>query len=168
VASRIESRYEPGKRSGAWQKMRINLAQGFVIGGYTVGGRTFDALIFGYYDGDRLLYAGRTRNGFTPSMPGPRAALRRPGNHHAGRWGQGLTAEKMKDCRWLTPLVVERFEFVEWTSDSHLRHARYVGLREERKARGVRAGARRCLDVSDFIHATSSRYTFAGTTYGFR
>ena len=51
VAKRRDSRYEPGKRSGAWAKMRVNQAQEFVIGGYTVGGRTFDALVFGYYNG---------------------------------------------------------------------------------------------------------------------
>jgi len=48
VAKRRDSAYEAGKRSGAWQKMRINLGQEFVIGGYTVGGRTFDALVFGW------------------------------------------------------------------------------------------------------------------------
>ena len=48
VAKRRDSRYEPGLRSGAWMKMRVNKGQEFVIGGYTVGTRTFDALIFGY------------------------------------------------------------------------------------------------------------------------
>jgi ATP-dependent DNA ligase len=62
VAKRLDSRYEAGLRSGAWQKMRVNRGQEFVIGGYTVGTKTFDALIFGYYEGDRLIYAARTRN----------------------------------------------------------------------------------------------------------
>jgi bifunctional non-homologous end joining protein LigD len=66
VAKRLDSRYEAGLRSGAWQKMRVNRGQEFVIGGYTVGTKTFDALIFGYDEGDRLMYAARTRNGFTP------------------------------------------------------------------------------------------------------
>ena len=35
---------------------------------YTVGGRHFDALIFGYWEGDRLMYAARTRSGFTPTV----------------------------------------------------------------------------------------------------
>jgi len=68
VAKRRDSRYEPGLRTGAWQKMRVNQGQEFVIGGYTFGGTTFDALVFGYYDGDKLMYAGRTRNGFTPQV----------------------------------------------------------------------------------------------------
>lgn len=49
----------------------------------------------------------------------------------AGPWGVGLTAEKMKDCRWLKPVVVGQFEFVEWTADGHLRHSRFMGLRED-------------------------------------
>src|SRR6266852_2685243 len=68
VGKRRDSRYEPGQRSGAWRKMRINKGQEFVIGGYTVGGPTFDALVFGYYEGSKLLYAARTRNGFTPAL----------------------------------------------------------------------------------------------------
>jgi bifunctional non-homologous end joining protein LigD len=68
VAKRRDSRDEPGQRSGVWRKMRINRAQEFVIGGYTIGGGTFDALILGYYDDKDLIYAARTRNGFTPKL----------------------------------------------------------------------------------------------------
>jgi bifunctional non-homologous end joining protein LigD len=67
VAKRLDSRYESGPRSGAWMKMRVNQRQAFVVGGYTIGSQTFDALIFGYYEGERLLYAARTRSGFTPA-----------------------------------------------------------------------------------------------------
>lgn len=68
VAKRRSSVYESGQRSGAWLKMRVNRGQEFVIGGYTVGPKNFDALIFGYYEGDKLLYVARTRNGFTPAL----------------------------------------------------------------------------------------------------
>src|SRR5262249_12122053 len=51
VAKRLDSRYEPGQRSGAWQKMRVNQDQEFVVGGYTPSPKNFDALIFGYYEG---------------------------------------------------------------------------------------------------------------------
>ena len=64
VAKRRSSPYEPGQRSGSWQKMRVNRAQDFVIAGYTLGSRGFDALIFGYFDGAHLIYVGRTRSGF--------------------------------------------------------------------------------------------------------
>ena len=52
--------------------------------------------------------------------------------------GEGLTAEKMSDCRWLEPVLVGQFEFVEWTPDGHLRHSRFIGVREDKKAREVR------------------------------
>jgi bifunctional non-homologous end joining protein LigD len=46
----------------------------------------------------------------------------------SGRWGEGLTAEKMKECVWVRPELVAVVEFVEWTLEGHLRHARFVGL----------------------------------------
>src|ERR1700736_6515142 len=67
VAKRRTSVYEAGQRSGAWLKMRVNRGQEFVIAGYTPGPKNFDALIFGYYEGDKLMYVARTRNGFTPA-----------------------------------------------------------------------------------------------------
>ena len=48
----------------------------------------------------------------------------------SGRWREGLTAEKMKECVWVRPELVAEVEFVEWTPDGHLRHARFVGMRE--------------------------------------
>jgi DNA ligase D-like protein (predicted ligase) len=148
VAKRLDSRYEPGLRSGAWMKMRVNRGQEFVIGGYTAGSSTFDALILGYYKGDELLYAARTRNGFTPAV---RAQLVRKfrgletatcpfanlPEAKSGRWGQGLTAKKMADCRWLKPVLVGQVEFLEWTGDNHLRHTRFMGLREGKRAQDV-------------------------------
>jgi bifunctional non-homologous end joining protein LigD len=144
VAKRRDSRYEPGQRSGAWQKMRVNRGQPFVIAGYTLASKGFDTVVFGYYEGGKLIYAGRTRNGFTPASRGqlfkrfdglgvsecPFANLPEA---RGGRWGEGLTAEKMKECRWLKPSLVGQFEFVEWTPDNHLRHARFMGLRDEVK-----------------------------------
>jgi DNA ligase D-like protein (predicted ligase) len=149
VSKRRDSQYEPGQRSGAWQKMRINQGQEFVIGGYTVGGTTFDALIFGYYEGNELRYAGRTRNGFTPGLREqlfrrfkelltPYCPFANLPEARPGRWGQGLTADKMAACRWLRPVLVGQFEFVEWTPDNHLRHSRFVGLREDKRADHVR------------------------------
>jgi ATP-dependent DNA ligase len=148
VAKRLDSIYEPGGRSGAWQKMRINRGQEFVIAGYTKGGRCFDALVFGYYEGDRLIYAARTRNGFTPSsrermmalfkkLEIPNSPFANLPESGAGRWGQGLTAEEMRDCVWLNPVLVGQFEFVEWTPDNHLRHSRFIGLRKDKNAREV-------------------------------
>src|SRR5260370_17343177 len=67
VGKRKESLYQPGKRSGAWIKHRVNRGQEFVIGGYFPGPHGFDSLILGYYDKDTLMYVARTRNGFVPA-----------------------------------------------------------------------------------------------------
>jgi DNA ligase D-like protein (predicted ligase) len=149
VAKRRDSKYEPGLRSGACQKMRVNAGQELVIGGYTPSPKNFDALVIGYYDGPNLIYAARTRNGFTPALRGelfkrlrlleikecPFANLP---EKKAGRWGAGLTATKMAECRWLKPLLVAQFEFVNWTEDLHLRHSRFMALRDDKKAKDVR------------------------------
>jgi ATP-dependent DNA ligase len=129
--------------------MRVDQTQEFVIGGYTLGGGHFDALVLGYWEGDRLIYAARTRNGFSPAVreqlhqryrgletpEGPFANLPEA---RAGRWGEGLTATKMKNCRWLKPVLVGQLEFVEWTLDKHLRHARFAAIRDNKEASEVR------------------------------
>jgi bifunctional non-homologous end joining protein LigD len=148
VAKRRDSLYEPGQRSGAWMKMRVNRGQEFVIGGYTRGTKTFDALVFGYYEGKKLIYVARTRNGFTPVTRAqlfkkfkgleidecPFSNLPEP---KSGRWGQGLTKAKMAECQWLKPVLVGQFEFLEWTGENHLRHSKFIGLREDKKAKDV-------------------------------
>jgi DNA ligase D-like protein (predicted ligase) len=143
VAKRRDSRYEARQRTGAWRKMRLNKSEEFVIGGYTMGGTTFDALIFGYYESDQLIYVARTHSGFTPASRSalfkrfrgleiPTCPFANLPEMRAGRWGEGLTAEKMKECRWLKPVLVGQFEFLEWTADDHLRHSRFIGLLGEK------------------------------------
>ena len=148
VAKRCNSAYEPGLRSGAWMKMRVNRGQEFVIGGYTRGTKTFDAVVIGYYEGEKLICVARTRNGFTPAT---RVQLFRKfkgleidtcpfvnlPEAKSGRWGQGLTQAKMAEVQWLKPVLVGQFEFLEWTADHHLRHSKFVGLREDKRARTV-------------------------------
>ena len=59
-----------------------------------------------------------------------------------GRWGEGLTAFEMAECRWLKPALVGQFEFVEWTPDNHLRHSNFVALRDDKKRRLCAANPR--------------------------
>jgi bifunctional non-homologous end joining protein LigD len=148
VAKRLDSFYESGRRSGAWVKMRINQGQEFVIGGYTPTSKNFDSILVGYYEGKSLLYAAKVRNGFVPVS---RAALfrrfrgleratspfRNLPESKRGRWGEGLTAEDMRKCRWLQPRLVAAVEFLEWTPEKHLRHPRFVGLRDDKDSEQV-------------------------------
>jgi bifunctional non-homologous end joining protein LigD len=125
-------------------KMRVNLSQEFIIGGYSVGGNTFDAVIVGHMVDGKLSYVARTRSGFTPALRADLLRNMKPlevgecpfGNlpeSRPGRWGEGLTPDKMKDCRWVRPELSGRFEFLEWTHDGHLRHSRFVGLGRQRR-----------------------------------
>ena len=148
IAKRIDSVYEPGLRSGLWQKHRINQGQEFVIGGYTPGNHGFDALIVGYYVGRQLHFAARVRAGFIPAtrrevfakikhLKSARCPFVNLPEKEEGRWGQGLTAEKMKSCTWLKPEAVVRIEFAEWTGAGKLRHTKYVALRTDKDPRKV-------------------------------
>src|SRR5205814_5873054 len=68
VAKRRDSVYESGKRTGAWVKCRVSPGQELVIGGYLPNGRSsFDALLLGYYEGKRLLFAAKPRNRLVPA-----------------------------------------------------------------------------------------------------
>jgi DNA ligase D-like protein (predicted ligase) len=145
IAKQKDSLYEPGKRSGAWLKYRINRGQEFVIGGYTPG-HPFDALIVGYYRDGELYYVSKVRNGFVPLVR--REVYRKfkgleidtcpfVNLPEKKRTMWALTREEMKNCQWLKPELVAQIEFAEWTPDGHLRHSKFVGLREDKDPRAV-------------------------------
>jgi len=148
VAKRLDSRYEPGRRSGSWSKMRINIGQEFVIGGFTPGSNGIDALVVGYYEGRKFIYAARVRAGLVPASRRELYEKLKPLTVQTcpfanlpeatpGRWGQGLTAAKMKECIWVKPKLVANFEFLEWTDSNHVRHIKFVGIRSDKYATRV-------------------------------
>jgi DNA ligase D-like protein (predicted ligase) len=148
VGKQKDSYYQPGKRSGAWVKYRVNRGQEFVIGGYFPGPRGFDSLIVGYYDGDKLMYVARTRNGFVPAsrrqvfsklkhLVTPNCPFANLPDTRRSRFGEVLNAEKMKKAIWLKPEAVAQIEFLEWTEADRLRHSAFVGLREDKNPRSV-------------------------------
>lgn len=145
VAKRGDSLYESGKRSGAWLKYKVNKGQEFVIGGYT-GGDPLDALILGYYEGDKLMYAAKVRNGFVPhvrrevmkKLKGIETELCPFANLPEKKRTQwALTREEMKNCIWLQPILLAQVEFTEFTPDGHLRHAKFIGLRDDKDPKQV-------------------------------
>ena len=146
IAKRKDSLYESGRRSGAWAKYKINRSQEFVIGGYTPG-NPFDALIVGYYDGANRKFVAKVRNGFVPRVRREVfKSLRRLETDSCPftnlpekrRTMWALTAEEMKECRWLKPRLVAQIDFTECTPDGYLRHASFAGLRDDKEARQVR------------------------------
>jgi bifunctional non-homologous end joining protein LigD len=151
IAKRRNSKYESGRRSGAWVKFKWTNEQEFVVGGYTQprGTRThFGALLVGYYEKGKLLFAAKVGTGFDQKLLGllhnkfrnlvrtdcPFANLP---EKLSGRWGQGLSAAEMRRCTWLEPKLVCQVRFAEWTRDHHLRQPAFLGLRDDKNAKEV-------------------------------
>lgn len=149
VAKRRDSRYEPGKRSGAWRKLKLQHRQEFVIGGYKPENTNFQSIVVGYYETKRLCFAARVRAGFTAAQRAALFEVLRPltvgtcpfadlPTGRTGHWGEGVTAEDMKVLKWVKPALVAEIAFTEWTLDGHLRHSTFVGIRSDKSARDVR------------------------------
>jgi len=148
IGKQKDTQYQPGKRSGAWIKYRVNRGQEFVIGGYFPGPHGIDSLIVGYYDGDKLMYVARTRNGFVPAsrrqvfskvkhLVTPDCPFVNLPETRRSRFGEELNAEKMKKAVWLKPETVAQIEFLEWTEGDRLRHSKFAGLREDKNPRSA-------------------------------
>jgi DNA ligase D-like protein (predicted ligase) len=148
VAKRADSVYQPGLRTGLWRKQRLNRGQEFVVGGYVPSHLGVDSLVVGFYRGQDLYYAARVRAGFIPAtrlkvfdaikhLKTAKCPFVNLPEKEAGRWGQGLTAEKMKLCVWLRPEAVAQIDFLEWTGANHLRHTKFVSLRDDKDPREV-------------------------------
>ncbi|MDQ3957766.1 MAG: non-homologous end-joining DNA ligase [Actinomycetota bacterium] len=137
IAKRASSRYGTG-RSKEWLKFKCSFEQELVIGGYTEpqGSRTdFGALLVGYYDGPELRYAGKVGTGFTAQtlrdLRRKMVPLERETPPFAG------APPVRKGAHWLTPKLVARIGFSEWTTDGKLRHPRFLGLRTDKRAADV-------------------------------
>ncbi len=149
IAKRKDSPYQAGLRTDAWRKLKLDKQQEFVVGGYRPGPHGVDALLVGFYEGKALKFAGKVRAGFTPHLR--RQVFTELKALHAARcpfvdlpqartshWGSGVDAEQMAEMQWLKPKLVAQIRFVEWTADQHLRHAAFLGLREDKAAKNVR------------------------------
>jgi bifunctional non-homologous end joining protein LigD len=143
VLKRLDSTYAPGKRTGAWLKVKNTNRQEFVIGGWTPGeGRRKDrlgALLVGYFEsdgGNRLLrYVGKVGTGFSEpdlaELSGCLASL----EQQESSFGAGPPPPK--NARFARPTLVAEIEFRETTREGLLRHAAYKGLREDKPAADV-------------------------------
>ncbi|HWH43392.1 MAG TPA: DNA ligase D [Thermoleophilaceae bacterium] len=137
VAKRLGSRYEPGKRTGAWIKVKNTNREELVVGGWMPGsGRRRErlgALLVGTRDepGGPLHYAGRVGTGFTEAeldrLSGLLEPLARDESPFEGR-------QPPRGARFAEPLLLAEVEFREWTRDGMLRAPSYKGLRDDKEA----------------------------------
>jgi bifunctional non-homologous end joining protein LigD len=138
IAKRPDSRYEPGRRTSQWLKIKTHQTQEFVIAGYTRGqGRrsgSFGALVLGAFEGGELRYVGNVGTGFADAeidrLLGLLKPLERPDPPFEAV--PKMPRVKKGDVVWVEPKLVAQVEFVEWTHDGHLRAPSYQGLRDDK------------------------------------
>lgn len=149
IAKRKDSTYRAGVRTDAWQKLKLDRQQEFVIGGYRPGPHGVDALLVGYHERKALRFAGKVRAGFTPHLRREVVAQLKPlhvarcpfsdlPTTKASHWGGGITADEMREMQWVKPGLAAQIRFVEWTADGHLRHAAFLGMRSDKDPRDIR------------------------------
>jgi len=144
VAKRADSRYQPGRRSPDWRKLKVRQGQEFVIVGYTKGqGRRsggFGSLVVAVHEAGGLRWVGNVGTGYTDAeidrLLKLLKPLRRPGSPLAET--PKMPRVRRGDVVWVEPKLVAQVEFAEWTHEGRLRAPVYLGLREDKPASEVR------------------------------
>jgi bifunctional non-homologous end joining protein LigD len=143
VGKHNDSKYQPGRRSSAWLKVKATRSGDFVVGGYTQGkGSRADlgALLVGYWRGRALQYASHVGSGFDGDT--------------LAQVKKRLEPLRRKDCpfatppelhsktEWVEPQLVAEVRFQDWTQDGFLRAPVFLRLREDLDARKIRRPGR--------------------------
>src|SRR3954452_23503381 len=148
VAKRRDSLYRAGTRVTTWLKLKLNKSQEFVIGGYKPAAGSFQSILVGYYDAKELIFAGKVRQGFNPTVRSrlleemtPVRTGKCPFSNlptsRKSHFGEGITEEEMAGLCWLKPKLVAQVSFTEWTTYGLLRHATLEGLRDDKSPREI-------------------------------
>jgi bifunctional non-homologous end joining protein LigD len=138
IAKKLDSAYEPGRRNNCWLKIKNVQKQEVVVGGWMPGeGRraeSIGSLVVGYYDGERLVYAGNVGTGFKEEdlvrLQRLLQPLRRKSSPFDGR-------QPKKGAMFAEPRLVAEVEFLEWTRAGTLRAPSFKGLRDDREPKSV-------------------------------
>jgi bifunctional non-homologous end joining protein LigD len=143
VAKRVDSPYEPGRRSRSWVKVKVRCQQELVIGGWLPGEGTragrIGALMVGYHEpaGGPLRYAGRVGTGFSEAELVRLAGVVEPLEITDPPFDPPPTRVEAPGATWLAPELVCEVAFSEWTSEGRLRHPVYLGLRADKDPRDI-------------------------------
>ena len=138
IAKRRGSLYEQ-RRSPHWLKMKCELAQEFVVGGFTdpQGKRAgLGALLVGYYEGDDLVFAGKIGTGFNTSMLIDLRAQLDQLEIPKTPFTKAVGLPRLR-AHWVKPKLVVQVGFIQWTNHNKLRHPRLLGIRKDKSAKEV-------------------------------
>ncbi len=136
VAKRRDSRYEPGRRSDCWVKVKVIRRQEVVIAGWKPGegGRrgSIGSLLLGVQGETGLEYAGHVGTGFDAKTLRVLQARLAPLVRDTSPFTAPVPREHARTAVWVEPRLVAEVAFTEWTRDGRLRHPSYKGLREDK------------------------------------
>jgi bifunctional non-homologous end joining protein LigD len=139
VAKRLDSCYEPGRRSGAWLKIKHTFRQELVIGGWIPGegrrAKRIGALLMGYYEDGAFRYAGRVGTGFTEATLDELARRLAPLRRQSSPFAKAPRLPR--EAVFVEPCLVAEIEFREWTAERVMRAPSYKGLREDKAPRDL-------------------------------
>ena len=139
IGKRKQSKYEPGKRSGSWVKVKSTRSEEFVVGGYTQGKGArapLGALLVGYWEGRKLRYASHVGSGFDDrSLPQVRARLE-PLQRKTCPFAEKPVLNA--PATWVEPQAVVEVKFQGWTDDGSLRAPVFLRLRDDIDAGDVK------------------------------
>jgi bifunctional non-homologous end joining protein LigD len=143
VSKKRQSRYQPGKRSRDWLKVKTQGRQEFIIAGWTKGqGRRadgFGSLVLAVKEGGELRWVGNVGTGFDDREIDRLLQKLRPLRRDTSPFPEPPKMPRVRkgDVQWVEPKLVAEVRFAEWTHDGRLRAPVYLGLREDKEAEEV-------------------------------
>ena len=136
VGKDLAARYEAGRRSLRWLKVKARREAEFVIGGFTLpkGSRLhFGALLVGLFDGKSLRYCGSVGTGFSDEVL--LGLLEKVHPLQVDTCPFAPVPREVKDAVWCRPKLVAQVAYAEWTGELRLRQPSFLGLRDDKRAK---------------------------------